>query len=282
MKMLLLLTISVLLGMCSNQAPNAENGAAPSQDAMEMSNASPAKPSVQNELKKNASKNAQVSQKLILTADISMEVKDYNVSRKKLRRILNQFGAQVFQEAEQRLGYRTENKMVIRVGPTLFDSLIITIEQLSSEIDTKNVNTQNVTQQYVDIESRLVSKRAVIEQYRQLMKTANNISEILNINEKMNAVIEEVESAEAQLRTLRDQVQLSTLNLTIYQNLDNITARHDGFGSRLGDAFSNGWQGLLNVFVGIIYVWPLLLTMGITLFFILRANRKRIKVKVDK
>ncbi|MFN7118702.1 MAG: DUF4349 domain-containing protein, partial [Saprospiraceae bacterium] len=116
--------------------------------------------------------------------------------------------------------------------------------------------------------------RAAIEQYRELLKSAQTTAEVLEVHDKMNVMIEEVESAEAQLRTLRDQVQLSTLHLTMYQNFNNIAARHEGFGSRLGDALAGGWQGLLSVLVGLLYLWPLLLTLGIVLFFIFRARKK--------
>lgn len=265
MKIFLLLFSSIMLGMCSNQAKMGEN-ASPSNIEIES-----APSTTMSQSKKEA---APSNQKLILTADLSMEVKDYDTSRKALRKTIQQFGAQIFEEAEQRLDYRIENRMTIRIEPSLFDSLITEIQQISIHIDSKNINTQDVTTQYVDIESRLTSKRAVIEQYQELMKSAKKISEILEINEEMNAVIEEVESAEAQLRTLRDQVQLSTLHLTMYQNFNNIAAHHEGFGSRLGNALSSGWQGLVSVLIGLIYLWPLLLAAGIILFFILRSGKR--------
>lgn len=289
MKMILLFTFPILFGMCSNQPSNSPSsddnllGLIDQTEVEERSMAEPppADPNAPPPLPPKVrfvspeETTPNLTQKLIRTADMSMEVKDFDDSRKELAIILKKFDAQLSQEREQSLDYRIESQFVIRVKPMLLDSTIAAVGQLASNIYYKNITTEDVTRQYVDLESRLASKRAVIEQYRTLLKSAKKVSDILEISEKLNAVIEEIESTEAQLRTLRDQVQFSTLNLTIYQNLDNIAAGHDGFGSRLGNAFSNGWQGLLNVFVGIIYLWPLLIIMIIVLFFIIRANRKR-------
>jgi len=220
MKMLLLLTISVLLGMCSNQVSNPESSSASPDGDMNVKEISLAEPSP---LDPNTpppppppKANTRVEQKLIRTADMSIEVDDYNDTRKELNTIFRKFSAQLSQEREQSLDYRIENQLVIRVKPVLLDSLIEAIGLIASDIDHKNITSEDVTRQYVDLESRLASKRAVIAQYQELLKSAKKISDILDINEKLNAVIEEIESVEAQLRTLRDQVQLSTLTLPTF------------------------------------------------------------------
>lgn len=214
------------------------------------------------------------ARQLIRTANLTIEVNHYTKARKALEPVFKKFDAQVSQESENRAVYRIENNLVIRVKPAQLDSLILAIEQIAAEIDNKSITVEDVTRQYVDLESRLATKRAAVAQYQQLLKSAKTTSAILEVYDKMNEMIEEIESTEAQLRTLRDQVQQSTLNLTMYQNFSNIAAQHEGFGSRLGNALSGGWQGLLAVLVGLIYAWPLLLTIGMILFFVLK-NRKK-------
>lgn len=271
MKTFLLLFSSLLLGMCSNQsasdfdAKSDVNQLVSTEADMETprSSVAPPPPSV-----------SVTPRKLIRTANLVIEVNNYTKTRKDLEKILLKFDAQVSQESEQRQSYRIENNLMIRVRPERLDSLILAIEQIAADIDSKTITSEDVTRQYVDLESRLETKRAVIAQYRELLKGAKTTTAIIEVHDKMNEVIEEVESAEAQLRVLRDQVQQSTLNLNMYQTFSNIAARHEGFGSRLGNALSGGWQGLLSVLVGLIYAWPLLLAIGIVLFFILRNPKK--------
>lgn len=283
MKMFLLLSFSVLLGMCSKAPANFEGGYDVSQDkdvsvevTMTDLNVSPEEErSVALPPAVELSASTPVTQrKLICTANLTVEVNNYNKAREELEKIFTTFNAQVSQESEQRQSYRIENNLIIRVRPERLDSLILAIEQIAAEIDSKTITSEDVTRQYVDLESRLATKRAVIAQYRELLKGAKTTTAILEVSDKLNEVIEEVESTEAQLRVLRDQVQQSTLNLNMYQTFSNIAARHEGFGSRLGDALAGGWQGLLNVLVGLIYAWPLVLTIGMVLFFILRARKK--------
>jgi DNA repair exonuclease SbcCD ATPase subunit len=215
------------------------------------------------------------ARQLIRTANLTIRVNNYTKARKDIEQVLKKFAAQVNQESENRAAYQIENNLVIRVKPMQLDSLMAAIEQIAADIDNKSITVEDITRQYVDLESRLATKRAAVAQYQQLLRSAKTTSAVLEVYEKMNEMIEEIESTEAQLRTLRDQVQQSTLNLTMYQNYNNIAARHEGFGSRLGNALSGGWQGLLTVVVGLIYAWPLLLAMGMVLFFVLRSRKKR-------
>lgn len=272
MKIALLLFTSLLLGMCSNQSASSfDVKSAPSTtENLEIESPRTSEPVTPPPLGSEPI----VSRKQIRTANLVIEVNNYNKSRKELENIIRRFNAEISQESELRQSYRIENNLVIRVQPQKLDSLIETIENIASEIDSKNISVEDVTRQYVDLESRLATKRAAIEQYKALLKNAQTTSDVLEVHDKMNAMIEEVESAEAQLRVLRDQIQLSTLNLNMYQIFNNIAARHEGFGSRLGNALSGGWQGLLSVLVGLIYLWPLLLTVGIILFFVLRTGKK--------
>ena len=216
-----------------------------------------------------------VERKLIRTAEINLEVDKYAVARQSIDEIVAKYKAFISNETESKSYYRLENRLTIRIAPESFDAFISDLEKLALNVDHKSINTNDVTRQYVDLETRLASKRAVVEQYRSILKRANTIKDILAVEENLRVVTEEIESTEAQLRYLKDQVGLSTITATIYEPLEQSPAARRSFMSRVGRAFKNGWEGLVELSIGLVTIWPLLLIGGVLIYFVRRIWRKR-------
>ncbi len=162
---------------------------------------------------------------------------------------------------------------MIRVVPQRFDSLLLELEQLAAHVDLRSVNSEDVTRQYIDLETRLASKRAVVERYRELLKQARNVQEVLAVEENLRKVIEEIESVEGQLRYLSRQVDLSTVNLTIYEKGSRLSTGRS-FWSRIGEGFEDGWKLLKEMAIGMVSIWPVLLVLAVFLIWLVRRQRK--------
>lgn len=218
------------------------------------------------------------AQKIIRTARMTMEVEKYDTARVALEKILMTFGARVESEQESRHSYRVENQLTIRVAPEKLDDLIAAAVAIGVDVDNKSIDSRNVTRLYVDLETRLASKRAVIERYRDILKTARTIKDILDVEEHLRQVVEEVESMEGQLRVLKDQVGESTLFLTIYETFDHSNVKKETFWSRMGRAMGNGWRGGQEFMIGVVSLWPFWIIAG-GLFWVFRRTTKRRKKK---
>ena len=225
----------------------------------------------------DASEKPKKDQKIIRTANMNMEVDEYKKARLEIDKIIEQFDAQIQSEAEERSTYRIQNNFVIRVSPEKLDNLIEAVTVISIDVDSKSVNSRNVTAQYVDLETRLASKRAVIKRYRDILTKAKTIKDILNVEEHLRRVVEEVESMEGKLRVLRNQVGKSTLNLRIYESFETPSVKKRGFWNRVGRALSNGWRGGQETLIGLISIWPFWILLGGLVWLGRRAWRKRKK-----
>ncbi|MBK7147877.1 MAG: DUF4349 domain-containing protein [Bacteroidetes bacterium] len=117
----------------------------------------------------------------------------------------------------------------------------------------------DVTAQFVDIEARLKTKKNVEQRYSDLLREAKKIQDILDIEEKLRVIREEIESAEGQLRLLKDQVSYSTISLNLYQKLDYQPEPDMGFMSHVSEAFVKGWRSMTDLLIGIVRVWPFVL-----------------------
>ncbi len=216
-----------------------------------------------------------VKPRIIRNADMSCRVEDYAKARATLADIAKRYQATVAHEAERRSSYRIENSLTIRLAPERLDSFILAVEKIALHVESKNVDSRDVTREFVDMETRLAAKRATLERYREILRSAKTVTDILAVEQQMRALIEEIESVEGQLRYLRDQVQLSTMNLTIYQEFDRPDVARPSFWNRVGRNFSEGWYGFLDFLAGVVYLWPLWLVLGIVSGWWIRRRRRR-------
>jgi hypothetical protein len=225
--------------------------------------------------------NEQIPQKVIKTADLSFKIEKYDASRTKILSIIKQHHAYVSSENQTGDEYRTSNVMVIRVGSSDFDVLIEDLLKEAVFVDYKKINAEDVTEEFVDISARLKSKKDALLQYEMILKKANSIVDILEVQQYIRTLQEEIESIEGRLKYLNNKVELSTINLTFYEQGKIMPMQRESFGFKVREAISYGWQGLVTFFIGLIYLWPLWLIVIITLYviryFVKKARRKRAK-----
>lgn len=216
----------------------------------------------------------EIEQKVIRTAEVMMEVESYQKSMEQLGQLLEKYKATISKEAETRWDTRIQNLITIRIAPEKLDDFILNLDQIALEIKNKSISSRDVTRQYVDLETRLASKRAVVKRYTVLLESAQSVSDVLEVEEKLRFVIEEIESSEAQLRSLKGQVEQSTINLTLYETLRAPITKGSSFFKQVGNAFVDGWDYLKDFLIGLMRIWPFLF-IGVGLVYVVRRERKR-------
>ncbi len=219
-----------------------------------------------------------IEKKIIKTAEVSFGVSDYKKTKSRIEKIIKKYKGFVLQENESNNSYSIGNSIVIRVPFQNFDSLLNSLEGEADKFESKTINLNDVTEEFIDIEKRLENKRKVEAQYLEILKKAYTITDILEVNEHIRVIREEIEAKEGRLKYLSNQVGLSTITLYIHQDYDTVSY---GFFHKIGEALGGGWNGFLAFLVGIIYLWPLLL-IGFALFFILRSSIRRRKKNISQ
>ena len=210
---------------------------------------------------------------LIRTASVTLRAEDHAEAVGQARALARAVGGFVGEESSQRYADRVETTLTLRVPSSRFDTLMTALTALDGEVDARSVSVDDVTRQVADVEARLRAKRAAEAQYLELMGRSGSIEDILAVQARLQQVREEIESAEAQLRVLRDQVTLSTIRLTIYEaSAAGITAG-PGWFARAGRAVASGWDGVLELGLGLLSIWPLLLLGAAALWWLRRRFR---------
>ena len=209
--------------------------------------------------------NSVIEKKVIKTSELVIEVSDFEEALLKIKSYAKNNKAYISDENQYNQTYQISSSLIIRVPKEKFDLLLDSISLIAKAVNSKSIHMQDVTAEFIDIESRLKNKKEVELQYRELLKKAGSISEILEVNEHLRIVREEIEAKEGRLKYLSSQVNYSTINLTVSQNLEQT---YTGFFGKIGKALAGGWKGLLNFIVGLVYLWPFLIILTIIIWFV--------------
>ncbi|MFZ1678194.1 MAG: DUF4349 domain-containing protein, partial [Saprospiraceae bacterium] len=138
--------------------------------------------------------------KIIRNGTINISVADALKSKAEVDAILAKHKAYAGNEQLDNTDYQVSYHIQIRVPADQLDGLIADLEALKGTVTFKSVNARDVTEEYIDLETRLTNKKAYLDQYRQLLKTAKTIEDILSVREQIRVLEEEIESAEGRLK----------------------------------------------------------------------------------
>ncbi len=213
-----------------------------------------------------------IERKLIKEGSLEYEVDNLQASRAQLLKAIAKWKGYVGNESEYNTSERNSTSIIIRVPATNFDSLLSAATVGIAYFDRKDISVKDVTEEYVDVEARLRTKKDIEKRYIELLKKANTVSEILEVEKELGELRTDIESIEGRLNVLKSEVAFSTLNITIYQTIGSPSF----FGERIAAGFSNGWSNLLNFMVGLVYLWPFIV-MGVFGYLGYRYWRKNKK-----
>jgi len=214
--------------------------------------------------------------KIIKNGSMKFEVSELEKSKNKVDTILQISKGYYENEQFNSYGNRISYSLQLRIPSSKFDTLISVIESGIGELKSKNIKAKDVTEEYVDLNIRLENNFAYLNQYKEILKKAKSVKEILEVQEKIRRIEEEINSKEGRLKYLDDKVKFSTLNLELTELIASNITKKPNFGTRLANAFNNGIQGFLSFIIGLVNLWPF-----VFLFVFLIVIRKPIMNKLN-
>lgn len=216
-----------------------------------------------------------IQKKVIKDGNMRIKTNDMPVSKMRFDEVVKSLNAYYEVEDLQNNDAEIRYELKIRIPAENFEKLINSIESGDDEITSKSIQARDVTEEYLDIATRLENKRAYMKRYQELLSKAQKIEDILTIDENIRALQEEIESSEGRLKFINDQVAFSTLSVTLFKAKEYTykPQQEDKFTERVKSAFSNGWSTLVNFVIGLFGIWPWL----ILLFIVYRLLRKLVK-----
>jgi hypothetical protein len=144
------------------------------------------------------------AQMLVYTAHVTMAVYQVAPALDAIEAIARSMGGY--------LSSRNDTQIEIRVPRARFDDALHKVEA-SGDVVHRDVSAQDVTDAYVDIESRLKNSRAVRDRLQALLEKAS-VKEAIEIQRELERVTGEIEVLEGKLKLLSNRVAYSTIDVT--------------------------------------------------------------------
>lgn len=186
-----------------------------------------------------------VERKIIRNAEITMEVASTTDTQHKVTSIAEANGGFVVtSEAKQRENVdpaqRTlDIKLVVRIPSTQFGVTFDEIKKLASNMPQENVSGQDVTEEFIDLEARIKTQKALELQFLEIMRQANKVADALEVQRQIADVRTDIEKLEGRKRFLENRASLSTITVNIQTPKPTIAVTVPGFGQNLRDAVSD-------------------------------------------
>ena len=220
---------------------------------------------------------------LIKTGSLNFAVKDFDTAYQSIKtKIQNSNG---YITSENSRGSKNTN-LVIKVPVSDFHQLLELIEKEADQeyLVTKSVNSQDVTEEYIDVESRIKSKKAIETRYLEILTKARNVTEILKVEKELGKIRTEIEQSEGRLQYLRNRSNYSTISLTIYEfQVSEVKPvqpiEKPSLISKMKNSLIIGWGQVESLLLFLISNWfAILLASGVAYY----AKRKYLKHKSRK
>ena len=211
------------------------------------------------------------TRKIIKQGEVRFETDDLNAMRSRVNDVMLKHGGYISKENETKTQETLETNYVLRMPADKFDAVLNNISTGVDRFDTRRIDAQDVTEEYIDVEARINTKKALAERYAQLLAKATTVESILAIERQIGDLQGDIEAAEGRLRFLQSRVGHATLAVNVYQRI----AAPIGFGSKFAASFVTGWHALLYVVIGLSSVWPFLLLIGGVMLVAFRMQKKR-------
>jgi len=218
--------------------------------------------------------------KIIKDGSISIKTSDVSVAKKNIDELLKKYNSYYDSEDFNNDDKESSYDLKIRIPADNFEKIISSLESGKDEIIGKSIKSRDVTEEYIDIEARLKNKKDYFKRYKDILSGAKKVTDILEIEEKIRALQEEIESAEGRLKYLNDQVTYSTLDIHLFKEKEYTykPLQQDKFSERVKKSLSKGWASVVDFILWLIKWWPIIiLSLGIIVVFrIIRKRRNNI------
>ena len=213
---------------------------------------------------------------VIRTGELTVAVDDVPVAAERAAQLARDAGGAVASEDRGTERLYATSALRLRVPPAAFDATVSSLSGLGEE-RTRRLGSEDVTDQVVDLDSRLTTQRAGVERVRALLTQAEDLGEVVQVEAELTRRTTELEALQARLNALTERVGLATINVRfIAVAAPEAAAGPPGF----TEGLRGGWEvlslvaRLAGATAGALLPFSPLLLMGALVAWRLRSRRR--------
>jgi hypothetical protein len=216
---------------------------------------------------------------VIENAELSIVVADVNARVNAIQAMAKAMGGflvseNVYQTAVNDGEPVLQANIVVRVPHEKLDEALLQVKKDTVDVQNETRTGTDVTDQYVDLQSRLTAKQAAEAQLLKIMQDATKTQDVLDVYAQLQQVQSDIEVLKGQIKYLDQSASLSAINVTVIAEetvkpLEVGGWKPDGVARNAIQSLIYFWQSFINFVISLVlYVLPVLLTIGIPLYLI--------------
>lgn len=233
--------------------------------------------------------------KLVRDATISLEVGDVAAAVQRVEAVAGGAGgfvsaSSVFVDTppeslpdDSRPPQRTQSATVtIRVPSSAYASVMSQLRDMADEVRSESSTTSDVTEEFTDLQARLRNLEATEARYLDLLGKANDISDILTVQDRINAVRLEIERIQGRINLLDDLSDLATI--VVQLNPPALVVEAPSEAGWAQQAWDDAWEtstdvlqalGTAGIVVGVVLAWLAVPALAIAIAWRLLGPRRQ-------
>ena len=187
----------------------------------------------------------QTGRKIIFTANLSVHAEDVGRSFSDALTLARMNGGYVEKSQFANDSEDQEKRsasMTIRVPSANYEQLLASLRSMAGvTVDTEGSNSNEVTEEYTDLQSRQRNLERTEQQYLTLLDSAKTIPDILTVQDRLSGVRSQIEQIQGRLKVLDDLTDFATVNVSIAPTIAKVEEPKPG-NWKLSEVFVESWE----------------------------------------
>lgn len=233
------------------------------------------------------------TEKIIYTAYADIETLEFDETIQAVYDMMDEYGAYIENSSVSGTDYATKYRsgrsyrhasFSIRVPVQHYSAMSTSLTEIGN-VTNYSSESQNITTQFTDTESRLKAYKTEYDRLLEMMESAETVEEMIQVEARLSEVEYNIESLSGTLRVWQDKVDYSTINLYISEVYEYTApvVQPRTFWDRIVDALDSSLDWLAdagqNIVIFIVAAVPILIVPAIIVVIVVLAVRAKRKKK---
>jgi len=155
---------------------------------------------------------------IVRTANMQLVVDDVRNTIDKITELAQNLKGYVVNSSSWKEGERIVGQITIRVPSSDFNHAMSVLRSMAVEVNSETTSSQDVTEEYIDLEATLRNLEATETQLLKLMEKAEKVEDILNVQRELSRVQQDIERTKGRMQYLERTSEMSLIQVVLEQS----------------------------------------------------------------
>ncbi len=156
---------------------------------------------------------------IIRNGSLRITVQDPEESMAEINNLIEAVGGWVVHSNSSQYGESIQGSMQVRVPADNFNAIMADIQAGAIQVENVNVSGQDVTDEFVDLQSRLGNLEATADRVRSFLEETDNVEEALAVNAELSRLDGEIEVIKGRMKYLSESAAFSNIYVDIFPDI---------------------------------------------------------------